>query len=604
MSVEQAELFSQIPLPSQDLGKLGFCNSNNPAQVKLWAEALPATQIQQSSSILYKALPELSRLKTDPGKRLQMLESLRPYVQSCIQGLSKDFLNKPLILPEEAVKSATVAQALQKHMTSAYELAARDICLNEKKATAKMQEQLTLALHRATTGLGLQLLRSYQLYIPVQRKLWTQLHQLFQIAEYWKCTNTPVQDPSQLYSASSSIQQAYIRVLLLACTRPNQLRQTEVGAIYSALELWSVNANLIAGTKNRENLFVVNLSTDLPPMYKTRFRGSENNDIRELDTRKLISTLKHKVGDGSDHSKKLSVEINNSILNHLNNAWCINRQRHFERHLAKGKLEVIVGLSNLHFYLCDETPFKTFLIGGKGSGKRASIRSSIDDIFDAKPTSAEVDPWADSFDAGGNRMKYPEKNSNKKVSHDTPPPQTVSVLDSSPGGYCLSWTENIPVQVRAGEVIGLRQKGGRSWSIGIIRWLSQLKGSSHLGIQILSPHAEAIGISAITKTGERSDFLRALLLPEIKTTNQPASLLTASVPFQEQMKVTINQVGQERKAQLLHHLSATGAIAQFSFRELETQEHKTDKLHERQTQSPPKAKIKRPDPDDFDSLWD
>jgi len=605
MSIEQAELFKQIPLPMQDLGKLGFCNSNKPAQVKQWAEALPATQIQQSSSLLYKALPELTRLKTEPHSRLQMLESLRPYVQSCIQGLSKDFLNKPLILPEAAVKPATIAQALQKHMTSAYELVARDICLNDKKSNAKLQEQLTLSLHRAITGLGLQLLRSYQLYIPVQRKLWIQLHQLFQVAEYWDCANSPVEDPNLVHKSACTIQQAYCRVLLLACTRPNQLRQFEVGAIYSALELWSEYADLIPGATNRENLFVVNLSSDLPPMYKNRFRGNENNDIRELDTRKLISTIRKKMDGERDGSHKLSSEISDSILAHLNNAWCINRQRHFERRLSKGELEVAVGLTNLHYYLAGETPFKNFLLGTESGGRGASISSSIDDFFEVKTSKKPSDPWSDSFDAGGNKMSNTAAPMKKKgTAPDTSyQSNTISIQDTSPGGYCLSWAENIPLQVRAGEIIGLREPGRRSWSIGVIRWLSQLKGSSQLGIQVLSPQAQAIGVSAINTTSDGTDFLRALLLPEIKSINQPASLLTAAIPFKEQGKVSINEKGAVRKAQLVHQLLATGTVAQYSFRELETAEEKPSRAPRRQESSEPK-KVKKTAPDDFDSLWD
>jgi len=613
MSLDPVKVFQRIQLPPQDIDTLMYCRSNKPAQVKKWAEALPATQIQKTSSLLYKALPEIARLKTDPQSRLLMLESLRPYVQSCIEGLSKDFLNKPLILPDDAVKSATIAQALQKHMTAAYEVAARELCLNDKAANAKQQQMLTQALHRAISGLGLQLMRSYQLYIPIQGQLWVQLHGLYQLAEYWECTSTTIMDSTLIHSTGCSIHQAYLRVLLLATARPNQLRQIEVNAIYSALELWASHSDLISGTNDRDNLFVTNLSSDQAPIYKSRFQGKEGDDIRELDTRRLITAIKKHAAKVSPEQKKQLIDINPGLLNHLENAWSVSRQRNFERRLSQGELEVTVGLSNLHFHLADQTSFKDLLLA---DDRKNVMRASLDDAFGAKPLSSEVDPWAQSFDAGGthlinSKIANRSDNEKKETSSTLHPIATIVIMDTSPGGYCLNWEENIPKQVRAGEVIGLREPGRRTWSIALIRWVSQSKGASQLGIQVLSPQAQAVGASVIYKTGDKSEFLRALLLPEVKTINQPASLLTATVPFYDQAKITLNDKGEERKAQLVNQLLTTGTVAQFSFRELESSDKKNKKTESERKRPasknekiPEKRSLSKPDFDDFDSLWD
>ena len=606
MSFDPVKIFKRIQLPPQDIDTLMYCRSNKPAQVKKWAEALPATQIQKTSSLLYKALPEIARLKTDPQSRLLMLESLRPYVQSCIQGLSKDFLNKPLILPDDAVKSATIAQALQKHMTTAYEVASRDLCLNNKAANAKQKQMLTQALHRAISGLGLQLMRSYQLYIPIQGQHWVQLHSLYQLAEHWECTSTTVMDTTLIHSTGCSIQQAYLRILLLASARPNQLRQIEVNAIYSALELWATHSELNAGTNDRNNLFVTNLSSDQPPIYKSRFQGNESDDIRELDTRNLITAINKHANSATPQQKKLSIGINSGLLTHLENAWSISRQRNFERRLSKGELEITVGLSNLHFHLADQTPFKDLL---HGDGHSKVMHASLDKIFDAKPLSAEIDPWAQSFDAGGTHvinsgMAGGSHHKAKDTSLALHPIATIMIMDTSPGGYCLKWGEDIPQQVRAGEVIGLREPGRRTWSIALIRWVSQSKGGSQLGIQVLSPQAQAVGASIIHKTGDKSEFLRALLLPEVKTIDQPASLLTASVPFYDQAKITLNDKGEERKAQLVRQLLTTGTVAQFAFRELENTETRAKKTTPKNERVPEKKASSKPGFDDFDSLWD
>ena len=74
MSIDPIQLFQQMRLPAQDLAKLSFCDSSKPARVQQWAEALPATHIKQTSALLYKALPEMPRLRIDPEARLLMLE--------------------------------------------------------------------------------------------------------------------------------------------------------------------------------------------------------------------------------------------------------------------------------------------------------------------------------------------------------------------------------------------------------------------------------------------------------------------------------------------------------------------------------------------------
>lgn len=185
------ELLSRFKVPPQDLDSLSFCASR-PAKVRDWVQSLPMTRLNYVSSLLYKAIPEIGRLKTPPQARLEMLEALRPAVQQSILGLAPQFLNQPLILPVAARKAATVAQALQKHMSNAYLVVVRDLGTAPKSQGEALAEQRALALQRAMAGLGLLLLRSYQLYTPVPSRLWLEIHTLYQLAEQWQVARQPV----------------------------------------------------------------------------------------------------------------------------------------------------------------------------------------------------------------------------------------------------------------------------------------------------------------------------------------------------------------------------------------------------------------------------
>ncbi|TQV71842.1 hypothetical protein FKG94_19565 [Exilibacterium tricleocarpae] len=551
-----SHLLSQFILPAQDVKALSFCKSPRAAKVKQWAQTLPATRMNRTGALLYQALPEVVRLNTSAENRLEMLEGLRPYVQQCIQGLSKDFLNQPLLLPEGALKMATVAQALQKHMTSGYLLVIRDLCAKPKINKSPLLQKLVLALHRAVTGLGLSLLRSYQLYTPVPAQCWLNLHTLYKLAGKLDLLEQVVPDVMATDVQASTIQRTYLRALMLACARPNQLRQNEVNALYEALGNWVTLVSFNAGREqHRENLFVVNLSADIAPMYKSRFQGSMDDDTRELDVRQLLAALKkqkdHK--EGGEQIIPIPAEISPALLDHILDTWGTVRQRSFERRLANGELEVTVGIASLHFHITDGLPFTRFLGDAAAPGQAPSA-------FRARGDSGER--WsADSF----------ETATGDDTAEDIGAAAAVHILDASPGGYCLDWREQVSVQVRAGEVLGLREPGRKKWSIAVVRWLRQNRGATQLGVQILAPSATPYGACMVRSAGGGyTEYMRVLMLPELRAANRPASLLTAAVPFQEYCKVKLNQRGEEQIVQLTRKILTTASVSQFSFRHLDT----------------------------------
>jgi hypothetical protein len=142
-------------------------------------------------------------------------------------------------------------------------------------------------------------------------------------------------------------------------------------------------------------------------------------------------------------------------------------------------------------------------------------------------------------------------------------------MDASPGGYCLEWRDRIPSKVRAGEVLGLREKGRHRWGLGVIRWVQQELYSTRMGVQLLAPKTTPYGASIEMPTGEQGDYLRVLMLPELKVANQPATLLTAYAPFQEYARLMLNSHGQRFETQLQRRVFSTGSVSQFTFREPE-----------------------------------
>jgi hypothetical protein len=604
-----SQLVQQLNVPIQDLAQLSFCDGTRDSSVKAWVRSLPLTQTQFVSGLLYQALPDVSRLQTLPANRIQILENLRSPTLQSIEGLTQNFLNQPLILPDPAVKTATVAQALQKHMINGYLVAIRDLC----KQTNANTDLLTLAIHRAITGLSLLLLRYYQLYVPISGQLWAELHSLYQIALHLGIAENAVVDDYPHLQHCRTITLAYTRALLLACARPNQLRQDEILSTFEALDTLSALAQLHdSKIGNHDNLFAVALNSNRPPLYRSRFTADENTLLLELNTAQICQKLievnaASRTESIENASLRNELQLTSSLTLHLIQAWNLLAQRSFERQESQGALDVAVGLSNIHYQLAGQMNFTHFLNrtqGVQSTDKMSAIfqkRGAV--LKDTAKQKTKADPWDDAFDISGtslagrtvatDKIEFAIQQQEAEESKDTYPIYHVPLIDSSPGGYCIEWRNEIPNQVKAGELLALREPQRNRWSLGVVRWANQTKGATQLGIQILAASATPVGVAMLHKTGDSSEYLRALEIPPLKAINQPATLITNAITFREYSKARIFKRAHEgaendqHNIQLTRRLFATGAFSQFTYRELAT--------------AKPKEAAKN---DDFDSIWD
>jgi len=585
-------LLARLKLPEPDLKSLSFCKSATAGSVAQWIDAQPLTQTRYISAVLYAALPELVRLKTDGQNHLDMLDQVRPAVQVAIQGLSKAFLHQPLILPDPARKAAVIAQALQKHLSNAY-LSAVRTTFTQRSST----ELRALAIHRALTGLGLLLLRSYQLYTPTLKQLWSEVHTLYLLAERNGLTAIKVNDPLPNHQGVNTITQAYLRLVLLATARPNQLGQNDLYNLYVSLESFSLQAQLYANDdKAPDCLYAVMLDSDTPPVYRNRLALYDSQDVRAISTEPLCQALQ-------DLAPGTTTRLSSALAGHLLAAWQRVIERSYPRHAGDGELEVTIGLSNLHFYSADETPFNLYL----KSPSELGLDDTSEGIFKQRGLKLKdrispnaADPWGEAFDvakpalqASSHSTVNMEENirrASRAKYRGRHPIDKVAVVDASAGGYCLEWHGASPATLKAGELLGVREPGRHKWGIAAVRWVQQTRGATQIGIQLLAPQAQPAAAAIVQKTGEYAEYLRVLALPAQRLANQPASLLTNAVSFREMQKIKLYQDGVITSLQLTRRLFSTGIISQFSYKVLATAE-------------PPKAEQSR-QKTDFAALWD
>lgn len=537
--------FASLQLPAQDLAKLSFCDSTKASRIQDWVDQLQVTRVTQTSVHLYRCLPEISRVQVDPKTRLDMLESLRLPVQNNIAGLARQFLGQPLILPPAAQKAAIIAQSLQKMMIDGYSICVRDLIKQKSASSAQGKANLTKAIYRAITGIGLLYFRSCQIYTQIPKGFWLHLHNLFRTAERLKLSDTQVQDDLLKHGQTSSIKQAYLRVIMLACSRSNQLSQQDLTAAFAAFEAWSqyVEIHEYLGLNNH-NQFVINLSHDEPPSYKTRYQGDKNDFLMELDLSQLTTALQWQKTEGTSNGKKgiIATPMPAGLVNHLLDTWSQAVDRQQQRSSVNKEVEICVGLTECHYHLAGEQNFSDFLkrVGDSSPGGRTRLLT-------------------------GTAGSFKGERSAQAVADKIPAPLIVAVTNISEGGYCLYWQNSIPSNVTAGQLLGVRDQGQTQWHLGVVRWIKQLKSASQMGVQILAREAEPVATSMRYDRGGYSDFMRAFYVSPPAFDQTSATLITAAAPFHEFGKTRLKSDGQVQSLQLDQCVFGTNTIRQFGF---------------------------------------
>ncbi|WP_211315721.1 hypothetical protein [Isoalcanivorax indicus] len=572
----------RLKLPEQDLTALTLGHAQ-PRKLQAWVEQLPLMNMGETSRQLYQYIQELNRLRIDTRTRFQLLEILRPVLLHVTDSLGKHYLRQSLVLPEKARRVASLAQALQGHLANGYKLViARGL---RKAEDREVRDALAIALHRAITAMGDTLLRCYQLYFPTPRHVWLELHQLFLLAERHELEDRVVSDPLLSEGAAdTTVAQAYIRSLLLATAKPNQLRQQELATVYALARAGAVLVD-VRSAAGEDDLFVFDLQVDRPPTYRTHVSVARGS-CRYIDAQRLVAELGR---DGSEGAAVLArpAGLSESLTVHLRQAWGALTERTFSRVAQRVSLDICFGLGALHHFSSEGADFATQIgaarlrvLEGDGSNpfsgqvRRASSAGM-------QPSLREEDPWSQAPDAGDYRMAdstdiesidlsgitaavQARQGDGGRVAFTSHRCETVNV---SPGGYCLAWEGETPPQLRTGELVGVREQDHHEWTVGVVRWVKQLSHqAAQFGLELLAPRALPAAARVLKKTGDPSEFMRVLVLPALQAIGQDATLLVPAVGFHSNARLEIIRQGVTERVLLTRRLTGTASFSQFEFR--------------------------------------
>jgi hypothetical protein len=582
-----------IRVPEQKTASLSFCDTT-PKAFKKWAGLLPMANIGEVSRQLYHAIIELNQLFLPPHQRLQLLDVIREKIHFVCTELSSHFIGTAVSMPEKQRKIANLAQALQLHLSGGYKLCV--IELLNAGTPDKNRKALVIAIHRSIAELSGTILRAYQLYCPTPPNSWLDCHKLYKFALAHQLTAIKVDDATPSQRNSSSIDDAYKRILLLGCARPNQLRQTELSQLFTLFEPWTDLTDFVPGDQG-DSLFVVNMRADKSPVYRSLLGEAEEGDFFSFDSSRLSAQISQAIQTAdSDEASELTLppHTSDTLLIHLAQALGTLAKRNFNRVTNQGSLELCVGLTAVHYFMAGRKTLNDFT-------RQPEAEDTEDNMF-IRSSTRKNDAWAGVRDddnrvegmlAGNAPINFTSARASA-VLKNAPGACRTKMINTSPGGFCIVWDSQIPSSLQTGEILGVREQSSQPWSVAVVRWIRQIKNEgTQIGIELQAPTATPCAVRLIQKLGNSSEYLRGLMLPEISVINQPATLIVPRIPFQSGNRITLLIDDQEEQGQLLKKRTATGSINQFEIK----------------LQSRPDAKTStdRSGPasseDEFDSLW-
>ncbi|QSP94591.1 GTPase [Marinobacter salinisoli] len=598
--MEGTILKPDLRVPEQKTATLSFCDPT-PKAFRDWTGQLPLANIGEASRQLYHAIIELNQLFIHPQQRLQLLERIREKIRFVCDELSRHYLGMSVALTEKQRKIANLSQALQLHLAAGYKLCVLELL--DDGSVDRNRKHLVLACHRAISELATTIVRSHQLYCPSPTRSWLECHRLFRFALKNRLVNIEVEDETLQHRRTSTVADAYKRILLLGCARPNQLRQNELLQVYELFELWSDHVSCLTDVRE-DSLFVINLEHDNPPMYRSLLEQSPCDDSIGFDSQRLSAMVAETLHNRRNHLDAESplpvpARINDTLLTHLSQALGIVAKRNFNRIACQGSLEICVGLTAAHYFVAGEKPFADFIDGNENEDQDQGNRF-------IRSAQQKNDPWSNAHDSapGQNMLHAADTPINFRGSAGTSSPSPggdknrprahlAALINTSPGGYCVAWESAIPSVLQAGEILGVREHHSHPWSIAMVRWIQQVKNEgTQVGIELLAPSASPCGVKLIQKVGNSSEYLRGLLLPEISAINQAATLVTPRLPFQSGSRISLLHDGRVDEGVLSNKVASSGSISQFEL-----------KLHHTDHRTMAETSVPSASEDDFDSLW-
>lgn len=556
-------LLERLRVPTLDLNRLSFAGAT-PLEISAYLSRLPLGNPPAQGKLLYAALREISHLRIEPRTKLAMLETLHPMVADCTSSLAKE-----ATLNSDTFERLSLAQALHKHQLMAYKSVTVELC----QETGRPLDENTLlavaaAIHGAMSIITRLLLNCWQWYISPPEHLWFELHTMYRLASHYGVTRHAFTERQQGRETRATVSATYLKPLLLACTSPWRYTGAEIKAIFAFLDR-SAHLAELASYQN-ESLFVINMNSDIGPVYAARVPTITRHHVR-LQTQRLVQAL-----ESHSSADVVSVQfpgLSERLARNLHTYWSREIVRTDEHIPDQSPVDILIGFTALHRELSGKATLTEFLSAAEIPTSVYTRRAE----FGAAETTQD-DRWHDAFDAvavgsGGATDKAIEYTTEARSDLGNKPQNLNDRLqkysafhvNTSARGACFD-VRSVPKQLSVGELISFGQPGDLQRVQGIIRWIHVTPGLHRIiGIERLPLAAQACAACVISSNQPLSAFFAGLLL---RATDDATLLeiILPSIPFKTHQHIRLVSAelpGREQPALLAELVDSTFHLSRF-----------------------------------------
>jgi cyclic-di-GMP-binding protein len=475
----------------------------NPKRARAWIESLPLTKPIESARAVAIALEAINRSKLSVDDRVDIVESYRGVTNSLLEELESIYGYAPLPLGERQLEAYTLARMLLSECAYAYKMylvekSGKLIVLNAKK-TMSLPALRTMRLLRALMW------QSYKTYHPVPPGTWREAHSLLLFAD----ENGFAHDAIDV-DDKASIAELHIGMMMLSLADPYRLMSREVDQVSALLAEHRGTVDIVSSAAglNPQRLFVVALDSDLAPSVLVQgARPPEGNVLRMVNPIRLVDRLvsRQQTAQDSHNAGKLNID---NLIDRLITLWGDPPKRQFRRSTASSAVALCAGIKAIsHFAELVETANPESDAAAIREGRTLPI---INIPQDAVSQAIGVEAW--------------------------------QVLNQSANGLRLHRDTKGSIGVTVGEVVGVRFIGGRSWNVGVVRWLTVLEGNEmEFGVELISPKVASVTIEATIANNHKP--LGALAISSIAETAGSHTILTPPDTFSDLREYEINDHG-------------------------------------------------------------
>ncbi|SEO25904.1 GTPase [Acinetobacter sp. yr461] len=537
--------------------RLSFCEANI-KDLNEWVTTLSIMQLGDTSKALFTAILELNELKCSETLRFDLIQTLHPTINNVLASLEKNFFNQGVISTDRNEHIIELAMLLRCYFASIYlniaknsheQLQHQKFSLFAYKQKKNLQTARTLSTFHALQQLTSLLYQQHMLYSEPVKGQWLIAHQLYETAVQHKYHLVNINHIQGVHHPLGNITQAYAQLILLDILNTNQIRQSEIQALFQCSFDWARMIHILpkdtALTK-----YVVDPNKDHPPVYNTK-RSSNFSPNIFIGTQALLEHVTATMHKNAQYiSKNEKFYLSPALKFHVQTILGTTAQRRHERYEYNAELQICFGLSTAHFYLSKAKNFEETL--------------QLNNNYNLQSESKVLSNL---------EKKEQQTSSYQRLSRESKTIYQTTVLDISVNGYRIKWSGEAPKNLRTGEYILVKETLHGQWRGGVIRWIKQsTEKSLELGLEILSqamfPCAVHIQAERHTRNYHPALLLQTQNLEEIQNT----LILPGSQIFREQQTIHLRLGTEEIKVYLLKAQLITQSFIQFHFELLNEQQ--------------------------------